>query len=1462
MVFSKKARKASIRALAAAGLIFACSSAPIWSQGTEHIIHKIRPAAAAQLPSVGRMPGSQRLSVAVGLPLRNESELADLLGQLYDPASPQYRQWRTPEQLAEQFGATEQDCQAVRDWAQAHHLTVKATHPNRLIVDVEGAVADLESAFNVVLRTYNHPTENRTFFAPDTEPSVDLPVQLLSVCGLDNYSLPHPQHRIKPSDSGSPITPHSGSGPSGQYMGGDFRAAYVPGTSLDGSGQTIGLLQFDGFYSSDITAYESQAGLPNVPLTVVPIDGGVSTPGSGNSEVCLDIEMVISMAPGIGRVYVYEAPNPSPFLDILSRMQTDNLSKQLSCSWGGGGTDASSENIFKLMSAQGQSFFNATGDSDAFTSSISFPSDSTNITQVGGTTLTTTGPLGSYVSEKVWNWGLNQGSYVGSSGGVSTYYKIPNYQVPVSMALNQGSTTMRNVPDVALTGDNVYVRYNNGSSGTFGGTSCAAPLWAGVTALINQQRAASGQNSVGFMNPPLYTIGLGPNYNTDFHDITVGDNTWPSSPTKYYATNGYDLCTGWGTPTINLINALAGPPAPSLASNSVAITAESCANGAVDPNETVTINFGLKNVGGAPTTNLVATLLASGGVTSPSGPRTYGAMASGASVVQPFTFTANGSCGGSVTATLSLQDGSASLGSVAFVFPLGAPTPGTPLNENFDGVTAPALPAGWSSSAISGTQTSWATSTGASSSSPNAAFIADTPSTSENALVSPVISIISSSAQLTFSQNYNLEFLTRHGSTAYYDGGVLEIKIGNGPFTDIISAGGSFVSGGYNATLASGGSNPLNGRQAWGGNSGGWITTTVVLPAAAGGQTVQLRWACGTDVNNSSGGVGWYVDSVSVSDMVLVCCSTGSSNTVPAFSLQPTGRVAVAGQNVTFNAGANGSPVPAYQWYFNGTNQMGGKTSSTLTLSNVQPSQAGGYSVTASNVVGSVTSLVAQLTVLVPPSVTTQPTNFTVVSGGNAAFYVAASGSAPLSYQWQLANTNLSGATATALQLSNVQPSQAGNYRVVITNSAGAVTSSVASLTVLVPPGITAQPTNVTATVGSNATFSVAATGTAPLTYQWQLASTNLPGATATTLQLANVQTSQAGNYRAIVSNAAGSATSSVATLTVLVPPSITSTPTNLTVISGSNATFSVAASGTAPLTYQWQLASTNLPGATATSLQLANVQTSQAGNYRAIVSNAAGSATSSVATLTVLVPPSITSPPTNLTVISGSNATFSVAASGTVPLTYQWQLAGTNLPGATATSLQLANVQTSQAGNYRAIVSNAAGSATSSVATLTVLVPPSITLQPSNVTVVPGGNAVFSGAASGSLPLAYQWQFGQTNLAGDNASVVQLINVQPAQAGNYVLVVTNLGGAITSAPADLRVLVTADAGSINVTGSIASITVTSVVGLIYTLESKDHLTDPTWIPIPPSSTGTGGILILQDTNAFVPSRLYRVRTE
>jgi subtilase family serine protease len=568
--FAEVAGRGSIRLVPLCGIAAMMAALLPFTAGAQatgqQLLHGHVPPAIARfhLQPMNRLPATNRLNLAIGLPLRNEAGLEKLLAEIYDPASTNYHRYLTPEQFAAQFGPAEQDYQALIAFAQTNGLTVTATYPNRTLLDVNGNAATVEKVFHVTLSVYQHPTENRTFFAPDAEPSIDFSVPVLHVSGLDNFDLPRPASLKKNPHNDSTRTPSgTGSGSGGNYMGNDFRAAYVPGVALNGAGQIIGLLQFDGYYSNDIATYENQAGLPGVTLTNVPVDGGVGTPGSGVTEVSLDIEMAISMAPGVSKIIVYEAPNPSPWPDLLSRMANDNLAKQMSSSWSGGGPDPTSEQIFKQMAAQGQSFFNATGDSDAFTGSISFPSDSTNITEVGGTTLTTTGPGGSYVSETAWNWGYDSAAngYVGTSGGISPTYPMPSWQQGISMTANLGSTTMRNVPDVALTADNVWVIYGNGQSQSVGGTSCAAPLWAGFTALLNQQAALAGIPTVGFLNPAIYAIGKGPNYTADFHDITTGNNFWPSSPTKFPAVTGYDLCTGWGTPNgTNLINALVVTP--------------------------------------------------------------------------------------------------------------------------------------------------------------------------------------------------------------------------------------------------------------------------------------------------------------------------------------------------------------------------------------------------------------------------------------------------------------------------------------------------------------------------------------------------------------------------------------------------------------------------------------------------------------------------------------------------------------------------------------------------------------------------------------------------------------------------------------------------------------------------------------------------------------------------------------
>jgi subtilase family serine protease len=367
----------------------------------------------AHLQAAGRLSASERLYLAISLPLRNTEALTNLLQQIYDPKNPNYRHYLTPEQFTERFGPSQEDYDAVIKFAETNGLTVTGKYSNRMLVDVEGAVSDIERTFHITMRVYQHPTENRTFYAPDADPWLELATPVLDISGLDNYVIPHPVNlKMAPPGKTMNATPAAGFGPGGNYMGYDFRAAYAPGVSLTGSGQNIGLFELDGYYSKDITNYEGQAGLPRVTLTNVLIDGASGNPNHNAldvAEVSLDIEMAISMAPGVSNVIVYEGPSRETTLanvdDILNAMATNDSARQLSSSWSwGGGTNATTDQIFMEYASQGQSFFEASGDSGAYTGTISEPCDDPYITLVGGTTLATTGPAGSWVSETTWSW--------------------------------------------------------------------------------------------------------------------------------------------------------------------------------------------------------------------------------------------------------------------------------------------------------------------------------------------------------------------------------------------------------------------------------------------------------------------------------------------------------------------------------------------------------------------------------------------------------------------------------------------------------------------------------------------------------------------------------------------------------------------------------------------------------------------------------------------------------------------------------------------------------------------------------------------------------------------------------------------------------------------------------------------------------------------------------------------------
>ena len=362
--------------------------------GERQIIQGTRPAVAAKLTAVDRVPAATKLNLAIGLPLRDHTTLSELLREINTPGSPNYHQYLTAEQFAERFGPTEADYDALKAFARANGLRITATHSNRTLLSVNGSVEQVEKAFAIRMGVYRHPKEARTFYAPDREPSVDLAAPILDVSGLDNYVVPRPMNlRTKPVHDRAGMPANTGSGPDGTYIGNDFRTAYLPGVALTGAGQSVALVEFDGFYPNDITTYLSQAGLSSVPLKTVLLDGFDGTPASANVEVALDIQVAIAMAPGLSSVIVYEGFLPN---DVLNRIATDNLARQISASWLYG-IDQTTEQIFQQFAAQGQSFFNASGDGDAWVDFVIPPADDPYITSVGGTTLTT-GPGGAWAS--------------------------------------------------------------------------------------------------------------------------------------------------------------------------------------------------------------------------------------------------------------------------------------------------------------------------------------------------------------------------------------------------------------------------------------------------------------------------------------------------------------------------------------------------------------------------------------------------------------------------------------------------------------------------------------------------------------------------------------------------------------------------------------------------------------------------------------------------------------------------------------------------------------------------------------------------------------------------------------------------------------------------------------------------------------------------------------------------------
>ncbi len=511
---------------------------------------------------------------------------------------------------------------------------------------------------------------------------------------------------------------------------------------------------------------------------------------------------------------------------------------------------------------------------------------------------------------------------------------------------------------------------------------------------------------------------------------------------------------------------------------------------------------------------------------------------------------------------------------------------------------------------------------------------------------------------------------------------------------------------------------------------------------------------------------------------------SGAGPTPPSISSQPQNVSVSDGQTATFSVTAGGSAPLGYQWRSNGTD-IAGATSSSYTTPALQLSDDGTeYTVVVSNSAGTKTSDAATVTVTpIRPSITAQPSSVSVGEGQPAMFSVTATGSATLTYQWKRDGNAISGATSASYTYpAATQADDGAQFTVTVTNGGGSVTSDPATLHINAnAPVITAQPSNVSVSAGQPAMFSVTASGTG-LTYQWKRGGTNIPGATAASYTLASTALTDTGaSFTVAVSNVAGTVTSSAAVLTVVaIPPSITAQPQPQSVFDGNTATFAVVASGTAPLAFQWRRNGVNIPGANAATYTTPVVHVADSGAlYSVAVSNPSGTvAVSGDAALTVSpVPPSITTQPQPQTVADGATATFTVVASGTGPLVYQWRRDGADIGGATSASYTTPVVHLADSGAvYSVAISNAAATgAVSNGATLTVNpAAPTITTQPLSQTVASGSTVNLTVVASGTAPFTYQWKKGGTDIPGATSDTYSIAPVTPADAGSYTVVVSN----------------------------------------------------------------------------------------
>ena len=523
---------------------------------------------------------SQEIGVALALPLSNPRGAADYIQRISRKGDPLYHHYLTPQQFAERFGGDARDYAALKQWAISSGLVISQESVGRLNLTVRGSVSQFEKIFNTRINRYRAP-DGSEFYSASIKPTVPIAIatKISGVIGLTGGKQYAPLLKVAKRLGESPVSVSSGNdkgsaagtGPGGTYSAKDLRTAYnIPAFGNLSNNTVVAVFEQGGFTPSDVSEYLDTNDLPHVKITAVSVDNSPTTVNYAGIELeaVLDVDMVISINPNVDEVRVYEDSVDTfqtALLDAITQVGDENKAQVLSISYGqdegyqGNDAIAAENTALQQLATEGITVTASSGDNGAYGDgyntpyNVYDPASQPYITGVGGTSLYT-GIGHAYVVEEAWNDLVLQDGATG--GGISSYWSIPSYQsseAPGYMTGNGGSSTMRNVPDVAAVGDpftgvGIYSKINGGWI-LIGGTSVSSPIWAGYLSIINAGFEYSGLHNLGFFNPPLYSVGT-PSYEnanpSDFlYPVAVGSNGYPGTTYPGYS-NGFGYCNTTG----------------------------------------------------------------------------------------------------------------------------------------------------------------------------------------------------------------------------------------------------------------------------------------------------------------------------------------------------------------------------------------------------------------------------------------------------------------------------------------------------------------------------------------------------------------------------------------------------------------------------------------------------------------------------------------------------------------------------------------------------------------------------------------------------------------------------------------------------------------------------------------------------------------------------------------------------